>query len=49
VDRKPVRWAVLTLTEPGGPAYRLPLLYLPFLPEDGSGIQLTKRCDFIIV
>jgi hypothetical protein len=31
-----------------GPTDRLSVLFPPFLPEDGSRIQLAKRCTFII-
>jgi hypothetical protein len=41
-------WTGLRLAQPGGPTDRLSVLS-SLLPEDGSGIQLSKRCNFIIL
>jgi hypothetical protein len=39
----------LRLAQPGGPTDRLSALFSPFLPEDGSRIQLLTHCSFIIL
>jgi hypothetical protein len=36
----------LRLVQPKAPTDRLCVLFLPILPEDGSRIQLPKRCNF---
>jgi hypothetical protein len=45
----PVLSPGLRLTQTGDPTDRLSVPLSPFLPEEGSRIQLPKHCSFIIV